>query len=193
MAELDINKLESDLFSGFALNVSFSLMERLISDEGAAWQAGLDEHDISQLMSLDPKEYTDMVREMSRNIVSIKVDAASVTQWIAKYQARKSRRELLISLLRHGASNAQIQEWFALSYRDVQLERKNNKCPAEPGKKRTVTEKEYGDMSVAWVSASMKHRDNPDCDMLACLDASDATGMAVSFFDQLEVRKVKQS
>lgn len=130
-----------------------------------------------------------MIKELSHSIVSIRGDAAGVTQWIAKHQARKARRELLVSLLRHGASNAQIQTWFGLTYREVQRERRINKCAAEPGKKRSVTEKERGDMSVAWLNASIKYQNDADKDMLACLDASDSTGMPVAYFAQLDVRK----
>lgn len=54
MAAQDSNKLYNDLFNGIALNISFSLLERAIADEKSALDVGLNQQDVTALMSLDP-------------------------------------------------------------------------------------------------------------------------------------------
>lgn len=189
MAAQDSNKLYNDLFNGIALNISFSLLERAIADEKSALDVGLNQQDVTALMSLDPVEYSDMVRELSLNIININVDTDSVPRHIAHYHERRRHEKLLVSLLRHGASNPQIQTWFNLTYREMQSVRKTNLCPAEAGKNRILGTEEAGMLSTAWLSATLQYHGHSDADAMACLDVSDKHGIPVSLLDQLDVRK----
>lgn len=189
MAAQDSNKLFSDLFNGIALNISFSLLERAMADEESALDVGLNQQDVTTLMSLNPCEYSDMVRALSHNIISISVDTDSVHRHITHYHEKRRQDKLLISLMRHGASNAQIQAWFNLSYREMQNVRKANLCPAEAGKNRILGSDEAGELSTFWLSATLKYQGHHDVDMLACLDVADKYGVPVSLLDQLEIRK----
>lgn len=189
MAAQDSNKLYNDLFNGIALNISFSLLERAIADEKSALDVGLNQQDITALMSLDPVEYSDMVRELSRNIININVDTDSVPRYIAHYHERRHHEKLLVSLLRHGASNTQIQTWFNLTYREMQSVRKANLCPAEAGKNRILGTEEAGILSTTWLSATLQYYGHPDADAMACLDVSDKHSIPVSLLNQLDVRK----
>jgi len=189
MAAPDNNKLDSDLFSGIALNLSFSLLERVMNGEKSALHAGLQPQDVSALMSLNPSEFTQVVRELSQNIVTITVNTEHVHRYITEYQERRRQEKFLVTLLRHGASNSQIQSWFNLSYREVQSFRKASQIPSEAGKKRDLNDEEMGELAAAWVSATLHYKGHPDSDALACLDVSDKKGIPVSFMDQLSVRK----
>lgn len=189
MAAPDNNKVDRDLLSGIALNLSFSLLERAMNSEESALHAGLQPQDVSALMSLNPSEFSQIVREMSQNIVTITVNTDNVHGYIAQYQERRRYEKFLITLLRHGASNTQIQSWFGLTYREVQSVRKANRIPAEPGKNRILNEAEVGELATAWLSASLLYKGSSEADARACLDVSDKKGIPVSFLDQLEIRK----
>jgi len=180
MAMQDSSKEYGDLFRGIALNISFDLMQKALYDHTKAEDLGLKPDDLKVLSSLNPLEYSQVVREISLSLVALTVNTGEVNKVLESFLDSKRQRELISELLRYGASNDQVRQWFNLSYRQLRDLRKELGFSSGAGKNRSLSQEEIESLSTARLSRITSISRHLQKDALSCLAMSKASTIPIS-------------
>ncbi|WP_241647587.1 MULTISPECIES: STY4526/YPO1902 family pathogenicity island replication protein [Rosenbergiella] len=189
MAMQDSSKEYGDLFRGLALNISFNLMQKALCDFTQAEVLGLKPENLEAISKLSPLEVSQIVREISLDLVDLTVNTQSVQSVLESFFKNKRQQELISDLLKNGASNNQIKQWFSLSYRQLRELRKDLGYSLEAGKNKNLSEEEINQFSAEWLSQFTLNSGIDNKDALSCLVVSKNNGIPISYLDQLPIRK----
>lgn len=189
MAMQNSSKEYGDLFRGLALNISFDLMQKALYDHTKAEDLGLKPDDLKVISSLNPLEYSQVIQEISLNLVALTVNTGEVNKVLESFLESKRQRELISELLKYGASNDQIKHWFKLSYRQLRYLRKELGFCSGAGKNRSLSQEEIEVLSAAWLSQITSVSTHPQKDALTCLAIAKESAIPISYLEQLEIRK----
>lgn len=103
---------------------------------------GINPGDLQVISSLSPLEFSQIVQEISLNLVTLTVNTSEVNKVLKFFLENKRQKELIGELLKYGASNDQVKKWFNLSYRQLRYLRKELGVSSGAGKDRSLSQKE---------------------------------------------------